>query len=231
MCGRFTNTMTWAEIRALYNLTSAQAAPNLAPRWNIAPTEKTGIVRMEGEARAFAQVRWGLVPSWSKGPDSRYSMFNARAETVREKPAFRAAFRARRCLVPATGFYEWQATEHGKQPYLIQPKDEGPMTFAGLWERWEPEDGGEDAPDAIESMTILVTEANRLAARIHDRMPVILAAENFETWLTGDPDAAASLLRPWPDGRLKATPVSTAINRAGRDEEGLAHKTGPAIAD
>ncbi len=165
MCGRFTLRTPTHRLAEAFGV---RDLPNLPPRYNIAPTQDAAVVRPgpEGEARELAMLRWGLVPSWSEGP-SAYSMINARAETVATKPAFRAAFRHRRCLVPADGFYEWQRVDGGKQPYLVELASGEPFAFAGLWEHWE---GG----DVIESFTIIVTEANELLRPIHERMPVIL---------------------------------------------------------
>lgn len=147
-------------------------------------------------------------------------MINARAETVRTKPAFRAAFRERRCLVPADGFYEWQAQGKGqpKQPWRIVHRHEEPFAFAGLWEHWEPKDGSGAEP--IRSFTIIVTDANELLQPIHDRMPVILAPEDHDLWLKGDPDDAQALLRPFPAEVLRAYEVSTRVNAPQNDDPG-----------
>ncbi len=174
--------------------------------------------RPDGVGRELALPRWGLVPSWSAGPDSGYSMINARAETVATKPAFRRAFRQRRCLVPADGFYEWAKVGTRKQPYFIRLRSgEQPMAFAGLWEHWASHTG----QDVIESFTIIVTEANDLLRPIHQRMPVILAADDYGRWL--DPEAAdgRELLRLCPPESLEAHPVSTRVNNPRNNDHGL----------
>lgn len=155
-------------------------------------------------------LRWGLIPHWSKGPDSRYSMINARAETVHEKPAYRSAFKHRRCLIPGDGFYEWQKTDNGKQPYLIRYRDGEPFVMAGLWEHWQGPTG-----EIIESCTIIVTAANSVVEHVHDRMPVVLTAAGAKRWL--DPalqhrESLQDLLQsPAPDG-WSAYPVSRRVN-------------------
>jgi len=177
MCGRFLLT-TPAEVLA--ELLGLDAAPDLVMRFNIAPTQMIGTVRADGLSgrRDWAMARWGLVPSWSKEPTTRAPLFNARAETVHEKPAFRAAFRERRCLIPASGFYEWKSEGRGRQPYLFRMHGEEPFAFAGLWERWQRRD---EPP--LESCTILTTEPNDLLREVHNRMPVILSPEAYDEWL------------------------------------------------
>ncbi len=217
MCGRYSLTSPPEAMRRAFEITGA--LPNFARRYNIAPTQAAPVVRTASGApgRELALLRWGLVPSWSKGPDHRYSMINARAETVRSKPAYRAAFLHRRCLVPADGFYEWRRDAGGKQPYRIALADEELFAFAGLWERWQGEGG-----DEIESFTIIVTQANEAVRPIHDRMPVILAPDRHDLWLEGGPDAAdeaKALLKPFPTGSLSAHPVSTFVNNPKNDDE------------
>lgn len=211
MCGRFTNLLSWREIVELYEITNTGFRPNLAPRYNVAPSQDIPIVRA---GRELAVARWGLIPSWAKDAKIGWRTINARAETVAEKPAFRAAFRARRCLVPASGFYEWQTREGGrKQPWYVSGKDGAPLSFAGLWERWDGPGG------AVESCTIVVTEANDFMRRLHHRMPVILDAADFDAWLDGQADDGRALLRPCPDDRLEAWPVSTHVNKPAHDDE------------
>ncbi len=185
--------------------------PNLRPRYNLAPTQDAPIVRMTADGRELAMLRWGLVPSWSSGPDNEYRMINARAETVAQKPAFRSAFRQRRCLVPADGFYEWQKRDGGKQPYRMALKNGEPFAFAGLWERWQGEGVHE-----IESFTIIVTEANDTIRYIHDRMPVILGAADYGQWLEGSD--VEELLKPFPPAAMMAFPVSTHVNSPKNDD-------------
>ena len=220
MCGRYSLTTPPEAIRRLFKL--APPMPNLGPRYNIAPTQEAPVVGLKKDQlqRGLAMLRWGLVPFWSDGPDSQYSMINARTETVRSKPAFRAAFKERRCLVPADGFYEWKAQGKGKpkQPYRIVRQDGEPFAFAGLWEHWEPKDRADGEP--IRSFTIIVTDANELLKPIHDRMPVILEPEQHELWLNGTPDEAEELLRPFPAERLRAYAVSTRVNSPANDDPG-----------
>ncbi len=214
MCGRYSLTTPVDALRALFGF--AGPPPNLPARYNIAPTQEAPVVRRRGPgaARELALLRWGLVPSWADGPRTGYRMINARAETVARKPAFRAAFRRRRCLVPADGFYEWRAEGKRKQPYRVAFEDGAPFAFAGLWERWRGADGGE-----IESFAIVVTDANALLRPIHDRMPVILAPDDHEAWLTGeDGDALSGLLRPHPGTGMIVYPVSPRVNDPRNDD-------------
>jgi len=213
MCGRYTYRLSWAEIVALYRLTDAAPPTNLRPRYNMAPTQDAPIVRVaEGGGRELVFARWGLVPSWSKEPRSTYSTINARAETVATRATFRAAYRARRCLVPASGWYEWEQRPDGKQPWLFERANGGTLTFAGLWERWGPRG---DQP-ALDSFTIIVCGANPLAADRHDRMPVVLGPADFADWLDGT--GSDDLLRPWPDDDLSVRPVSRRVNNARNDD-------------
>jgi putative SOS response-associated peptidase YedK len=215
VCGRFVLNSTSAEIADHFDL---KETLELSPRFNIAPTERIPIIRAPAGTRECSMARWGLIPAWSKEPKTEYSTFNARAETVSAKPAFRAAFRQRRCLIPVDGYYEWQSSEKTKKPYYICFADNQPFAFAGLWERWEKDNR------AVESCTIIVTEANDLMKPIHDRMPVILAAEDYDQWL--DPkivDAARiqSFLKPCPSQWLQAYPVSQAVNNSRNEGEDL----------
>ncbi len=208
MCGRFSLSAPSEEIGALFGLEALAAR---APRYNIAPTQTVAAVRQEGGARRLVELRWGLVPGWAKDDAIGARLINARAETLSEKPSFRGAFKARRCLIPADGFYEWQKTGKGraKQPFHLRRPDGKPFAFAGLWERWTR------GAEPLESCAIITTEANGLLRPIHDRMPVILGPESFDTWLgepAPDPAALAALLRPCPDDLLTAVPVSTAVN-------------------
>ena len=219
MCGRFVLTATPEELAALFGYLDGEAFP---PRYNIAPTQPIAIVRMVGGARRFALVRWGLVPSWVKDPKSFTLLINARAEGIQEKPSFRAAMRHRRCLVPASGFYEWRKlpgsnSGRTRQPFWLRPRAGGAIAFAGLWETWaDRETGGE-----INSGTIITTSANRVVAPIHDRMPVVIGRDDFEQWLTGDPAEAAALLKPAPDDLFEAVAVSSRVNSAANDDPGL----------
>jgi putative SOS response-associated peptidase YedK len=213
MCGRFSLVQSADAIADVFDL---EELPVLAPRYNIAPTQPVGVIRLASQrSREFTYLNWGLIPSWAKDPKMGARLINARAETLSEKPSFRAAFKRRRCLVVADGFYEWQPRERGKQPFYIQLEDHQPFGFAGLWEHWQSPDGSE-----IESCTIITTEANDLMRPIHDRMPVILNRSNFDAWL--DPsiqsgDQLYPLLRPYAAEAMQAYPVSTAVNSPRND--------------
>ncbi len=229
MCGRYTQLMSWRELVELYRLTDDQPALNIPARYNVAPTQQVPIIRvMEDGERRLAMVRWGLVPFWAKDLKIGYKMINARAETVAEKPSFRNAFRKRRCLVPASGFYEWKGQAGEKQPYYITLKD-GPMTFAGLWGSWKDPKSG----DKIESCTIIVTRANALCAKIHDRMPVILAPNDVDPWLyrESEHENLQALLEPYLDRLMIAYPVSKAVGNVRNDEPDLIEPVGEALAD
>ncbi len=219
MCGRYTLTTPPEALRDLFAFEGP--SPNLAPRYNIAPTQDAPVVRRreDGDGRELALLRWGLVPSWSKEPKSGYSTINARAETVAEKPAFRRPMRSRRCLVPADGFYEWRPAGRRKQPYRIVMKDGAPFAFAGLWDRWRGGDG-----ETIESFTIIVTEANALLRPIHDRMPVILDPADYAAWLEAGPEAVPylkDLLRPYPAEMMTAYPVDPRVGNPRHDDPAL----------
>ena len=215
MCGRFVLNRTPTEIADHFALSKT---PEWTPRYNIAPTQHIPIIRAPAGIRECSMARWGLIPAWSKEPKTEYSAFNARAETVSTKPAFRAAFRQRRCIIPADGFYEWVRSGTLKSPYHISRNDSQPLAFAGLWERWEK------AGQVVESCTIIVIEANALMRPIHDRMPVILAAEDYDRWLDPsnvDPAKLQLLLQPCPPQWLQAHPVSPAVNNSRNEGEGL----------
>ncbi|MEZ4732253.1 MAG: SOS response-associated peptidase [Caldilineaceae bacterium] len=216
MCGRFTLSALPEQVATLFEL---PAEPVLAPRYNIAPTQPVAIVRMkpqndEPAMREWALTYWGLVPSWSKDPSIGARMINARSETVTEKPAFRAAFKRRRCLVPASGFFEWQKQGKTKQPYYITTPNGAPFAIAGLWEYWEGPNGS-----ALESCTLLTTSANELMKPLHDRMPVIIQPDDYAQWLGNGREEAPReldelhhLLRPYADDGLVAYPVSTYVS-------------------
>ena len=228
MCGRFTQRFSWREIHELLDLTGPAA--NLRPRYNVAPGQEVAAVRAGQDGRRLGMLRWGLIPAWAKDPRIGYRTINARAETAREKPSFRAAFRARRCLIPADGFYEWARGGKGNQPWLFQPASGRAFAFAGLWERWTVRAGAplpgsmaEFRPgDEIETCTILTASANALVATVHDRMPVILPPEAYDPWLAGE----AVPLGPYPAEAMTAHPVSTLVNKAANDEPGCVEPVG-----
>ena len=212
MCGRFIQCTSGEALAERFHL---PIIPDLTPRYNVAPSQSVGVIRVTHAGhREFVALRWGLVPAWSPEPRTAYSTFNARAETVADKPTYRHAFRRRRCLIPADGFYEWRTVGKRKQPYCIAPTDDEPFAFAGLWERWE-RDG-----TVVESCTIVVTTANATIAPLHDRMPVILARADEALWLDPtqtDPAILQPLLIPCAPERLRVWPVGTAVNRPGSE--------------
>lgn len=212
MCGRFVITSTPNDLRTRFGYTET---PNFPARYNIAPTQPVPVVAAEGEGRHFRLMRWGLIPSWVKDPKAFALLINARSETVCEKPAFRAAMKHRRCLIPADGFYEWQAGASGKQPYFIHPANGGPIAFAGIWETWSGPNGEE-----LDTVALITTPASADLAILHDRMPAVIMPEAFALWLNVravDARTASALLVPAPRGFFVWHPVSTAVNRAGPD--------------
>jgi len=206
MCGRFTQRKS---AKALEEHFGAEV-PEIQPSFNIAPTQNVLAIRGGGGGRDASWLKWGLVPAWAKDTSMGARLINARSETVTEKPSFREAFKRRRCIVPADGFYEWQKKGGRKQPYFFRMKDDRPFGFAGLWERWEG-DGGE----VLDSCTILTTEANEVLRPVHDRMPVILHPEEYSLWLeAGERERAMlrELLRPYPADEMVSHPVSPLVN-------------------
>lgn len=192
--------------------------PSLEPRYNIAPTQSVAAIRAdEAGQRSLAMLRWGLVPHWAKDISIGNRLINARAETVAEKPAFRQAFSRRRCLVLASGFYEWGETPAGKVPYFMAPRNGECLAFAGLWERWR---GGDDI---LESCTIITTTANATLTKVHQRMPAILAADAQVRWLAGETSATErlSLLRPAPEDELEVRQVQRTVNNPRNEGAGL----------
>jgi putative SOS response-associated peptidase YedK len=221
MCGRFTARLTWEQIHSLYNITPLgprQAELDLKPRYNAAPTDVMPVCRLNRQGqREIAMLKWGLIPYWATDPKIGYRTINARAETVATAPAFREAFKRRRCLVPANGFYEWKKIGNGeKQPYLVAMRDGSPFSFAGLWERWKKGEG------SIETFTIITGEPNSLLAELHDRMPVILDPDEWDAWLTAN-DAAIlqAMLRPFPAQLMTAYPVSKRVGNVRNDDPSL----------
>ena len=210
MCGRFSLVAPGEELAELFQL---DEVPQLQPRYNIAPTQPVAAVRMNPDTkrRELTHFHWGLIPFWAKDTNMAGRMINARAETAAEKPSFRAAFKYRRCIIPASGFYEWQKQNGQKQPHYIHHVDGRTLGFAGLWEHWQGADGSE-----IESCTILTTTPNEMMGQLHNRMPVILDPEDYGIWLQSDGqnlDELQHLLRPAPDEVLDAYPISTFVNR------------------
>jgi len=206
MCGRYVIISTPEAIRALFGYGEQ---PNFPPRYNVAPTQPIPIVRLLDGKRSFALMRWGLLPSWVKDPKTFPLLINARGESVLEKPAFRNAMRRRRCLLPADGFYEWKKEGASKTPMFIQLKDGRPFAFAGLWEVWQPPDGG-----VLKTCTIITTPAQGVLAEIHDRMPLMLPSGAWARWLDPAITDPADLLVPWDEARgahLELRPVATTV--------------------
>jgi putative SOS response-associated peptidase YedK len=204
---------TWAELVALYRLTMDAPPHNLRPRYNVCPTDPVDVVTAE---RHLVTMRWGLVPWWWNKPlkELRMATFNARAETVETKPVFRDAFKRSRCLIPMSGYYEWQNTPGGKQPWYFTARDDSALlTAAGLWDEWKNHETGE----RLKSCTMVVTEPNEFAAEIHDRMPVFLTEEQFAPWLSGE--AAVEYLKPAPNDYLQRWPVSKRVNSSKADAD------------
>lgn len=216
MCGRYVLSSPPELIRALFQY---EDQPNFPPRYNIAPTQPIAIVRLIEGKRQFALVRWGLLPSWVKDPTTFSLVINARGESVREKPAFRAAMKYRRCLIPVDGFYEWKAMGARKQPFFIRARSRETFAFAGLWESWSGPNGEE-----LETAAIVTTEANGTLEDIHNRMPVIVPPAAFDLWLNCahvDDKTAEMLIKPAPKELLEVYEVSTAVNRTANDSAQL----------
>lgn len=216
MCGRFTLTVDPDELREA--LPGFVIPSGMTPRYNIAPSQPIAVIANNGKNQVDYFV-WGLIPSWSKDPQIGNRLINARAETLTEKPSFRNAFKRRRCLILADGFYEWQAREeHGKvskTPMYIRLKNGAPFAFAGLWEQWHSPDGSE-----ILSCAIITTEPNEYMKAIHNRMPVILPRQSYAQWLetdTQDSSGLQGLLTAYPSEQMVAFPVSRIVNDPATD--------------
>jgi putative SOS response-associated peptidase YedK len=217
MCGRVTLTSSGAELAEAFELDASQALPALEPRFNIAPSQEVVTVRCDSDAqRELSFERWGLVPHWAKDPGIGNRMINARSESAATKPAFRDALRSRRCLVPVDGFYEWSGARAERTPYLFRRDDRELLGLAGLYERWLGEGG-----EVVDSCTILTTAANDVMRPFHDRMPVVLAPDDYDRWLDRDIEDVsriATLLAPCPNDWLSPSPVSTRINNTKNDD-------------
>lgn len=219
MCGRFALNDNPLKLAEYFHLTGDV---DFSPSWNIAPSTRIcSIIADEEGGRHLHRMRWGLIPSWAKDATIGNKLVNARGETIAEKPSFRSAFKRRRCLIPASGFYEWKTEAGKKYPWYVSLKSGEPMAFAGLWETWHPE--GEEA---IESCCIITTDANSLMARIHDRMPVILNPDQWPIWLSQQEqqsDKLLPLVRAHDSKSMQAWPVTRELNKVGqRDDAGLA---------
>ncbi len=207
MCGRFTLTCNSEIIAETFGVADV---PEISPRYNIAPSTMIGTIVGEGSGadRRFQSMKWGLIPSWAKDDKNASKLINARAETLTEKPSFRNAFKHRRCLIPADGFYEWKTEGKSKQPYYFRRKNRHPFAFAGLWERWQSPNG------TLISCTIITGEANEIMRPIHHRRPIILSPEDYDRWL--DPNLAGedlmTCLQTYDGGEMELFPVSKQVN-------------------
>jgi putative SOS response-associated peptidase YedK len=218
MCGRLVQQLSSERIADLFG--AKQLELDVGGHYNVAPTQMVSVVLEQDGQWVVSRLRWGLIPPWAPDVSIGSRMINARAETVAEKPAFKSAFRRRRCIVPADSFYEWKRTGTTKTPYVIERQDKQPLAFAGLWEVWRPKSS--DA--AVRSFTIITTEANQLVSAIHDRMPVILPDEVWGEWLdpaNEDIGALQSLLVPFAAEQLHAFPVSPLVNNVRNDSPEL----------
>jgi len=210
MCGRFAQSSSPQEYARLFGI---RCDLTIVPRYNIAPSSQVLACRLSSSGeKELTTLHWGLVPSWSKGLDRRFSMINARAETLTDKPAYRGPFKQHRCLIPANGFYEW-AQEDGKQPYYIHSGQDRPLVFAGIWDHWQDGSG-----DSIQSCSIITCAANAQMQPVHERMPVILPVDHWDNWLTGqDMKALQAMLVPYRGDDLDIYPVSRSVNNPRKD--------------
>ncbi len=213
MCGRFTNRYSWRQLKELYDLMAPYLESNFPPRYNIAPTQDSFVVRLKHGKRELESMRWGLVPWFAKDTKSAARLMNAQSETADTKPSFRDAWQTGRCLVVADGFYEWLDP---KRPRFITLKDNTPFAFAGLWDIWGQE--------KLKTFTILTTTANEFLAEVHHRMPVMLAPESWSIWL-GETSATSTQLKalcaPFPSERMTCWPVDPAVGNHKNDEPWL----------
>lgn len=223
MCGRYTLTAKPEAIQQAFDLTSV---PPLTPRYNIAPTQPVPIITSE-QRDTLTIVQWGLIPSWSKDASIASKLINARAETLDEKPSFKNAFKRRRCLIPADGFFEWKAGDNGgkKKPQFIYVGEREVFAFAGLWELWNSLTG-----DPVYTCTIITTEPNELIRGLHNRMAVILDKQDYDAWLSPDTPLTdtKSLLRPYPSERMSLYEISTLVNNATVDTPAILEPYRPA---
>jgi putative SOS response-associated peptidase YedK len=220
MCGRYALNSTPAELVTRFGLGECA---DFAPRYSIPPGTDIPVIRQSPEGkRVLHQLRWGLVPHWSKDPSIGARLNNARGETVAEKPSFRDAFKRRRCLIPANGFFEWKAEGKIKQPFYISLKSGEPMSMGGLWESWKTPEGG-----ILRTVCIVTTSPNTVMQPIHDRMPVIVAPENWQSWLNGMPEEVGGMVAPYRDGELQAWPVSRRVSKTQDDDGGLIEPINP----
>jgi len=222
MCSRFVQLGPVTVYAAMFDIEGRQGA--VAHRYNVAPTQSVMACRERDGRRELRPLRWGLVPHWSRGPDNRYGMINARAEAVHRKPAYRDPFRSRRCLIPAEAFYEWKPGPGGKQPYAIRMRSRAPFAFAGLWDGWVAPDG-----TTLETCALIVTDANALLQPIHDRMPVILTPALWDRWLDPgfrDLEALRGILAPYDAAEMEAFQVSRRVSSSEHEGSELLEPVG-----
>lgn len=226
MCGRFALNVTAADLTHVFDVPVPE---DWSPRFNVAPSQDVLVLRAaapeagRAPVKHWTRMRWGLVPAWAKDPSIGNRMINARAETVAEKPSFRAAFANRRCLVPASGFFEWERAGSVKVPHLISVRDAPVFAMAGIWERWRAPEGSD-----VESFAIVTTAANTFMARIHDRMPVILPREHWNAWLGEAPkESLTGLLTPPPSEALREHAVSKRVNNPRNDDPACVEPVNP----
>jgi putative SOS response-associated peptidase YedK len=221
MCGRARLSSDVSEIKLAFSIPPERPAPNIAPSWNVAPTDPLPIVHYDAKegTRSLEVMRWGLIPYWAKDIKIGFSTINARAEEIESKPAFREAFQRRRCLVPVDNFYEWKKTANGKQPYAIALADRHLMALAGLWETWRSPAG-----ERIRSFTIVTTTPNELCAELHNRMPVVLKADAWPLWLDeqrAEVPQLKALLAPYPSNEMICWPVSARVGNVKNNDPSL----------
>lgn len=230
MCGRFVAASPPDELARYFGASEPEVA--LEPSYNVAPTNETYVVRAKDQNRALTAMRWGLVPFWAKDLKIGSKLINARSETIATKPAYRSAYKKRRCLIGVDGFYEWSKVEGAKkkQPYYITRTDGELTVFGGLWERWnERDEDGNETGEIVRSCTIVTCSPNAEMSAIHNRMPVLVRSSEWDDWLdpTSDLDFVGKLMRPAPDGLLKLTPVTTMVNSVRNKGEELIHEALP----
>jgi putative SOS response-associated peptidase YedK len=216
MCGRFTLRKPAERIAREFQL---EEIPAIEARYNIAPTQNILAIRQSPDGREAVMCKWGLIPSWAKDASISAKLINARSETVAEKPSFREAFKRRRCIIPADGFYEWQRTGGKKQPFYFKLKDDGLFGLGALWDSWRTPD-----EESLETCSILTIEANEVLRPVHKRMPVILHSDDYDLWLDEDDrkqELRTELLRPYPASEMTAYPVRTSINSPQHQGEEL----------
>jgi putative SOS response-associated peptidase YedK len=213
MCGRYTLRTPVERLAEEFGFEGSSV--EIPANYNVAPTQSVATVLDEDGQRRLEVLRWGLIPPWADDPQIGSRMINARSETAPEKPSFRRAFRERRCLIPADGFYEWQRTNGAKQPFYIHMEDGRPFAFAGLWESW-----GRGGEGEIRTCTILTTGANAVVGEIHERMPVIVAPDAYDVWLdpSSERDELTGLLAPYPEDEMEAYPVSRFVNSPSNND-------------